>query len=39
MFRKKIEDMFGPFLGVGVSTEVEAGHETKEGRVAPNYIT
>ncbi|PBK69778.1 ketoacyl-synt-domain-containing protein [Armillaria solidipes] len=30
VFRKKIEDMFGSFLGVGVSTEVEVDHETKE---------
>ncbi|KAK0453799.1 hypothetical protein EV421DRAFT_1701579 [Armillaria borealis] len=38
VFRKKIEDMFGSFLGVGVSTEVEVDHETKEGQVVPNYI-
>ncbi|KAK0491177.1 hypothetical protein IW261DRAFT_1324940 [Armillaria novae-zelandiae] len=30
VFRKKIEDIFGSFLGVRVSTEVEVDHETKE---------
>ncbi|KAK0461978.1 uncharacterized protein EV420DRAFT_1665682 [Desarmillaria tabescens] len=30
VFRKKIEDMFGSFLGVGISTKVEVDHETKD---------
>ncbi|KAK0206705.1 hypothetical protein DFS33DRAFT_1420932, partial [Desarmillaria ectypa] len=30
VFRKKIEDMFGSSLGVGVSTKAEVDHETKE---------
>ncbi|KAK0230625.1 hypothetical protein IW262DRAFT_1262889 [Armillaria fumosa] len=38
VFRKKIEDMFGSFLGARVSTEVEVDHGTKEGRAVPNYI-
>ncbi|KAG7449473.1 ketoacyl-synt-domain-containing protein [Guyanagaster necrorhizus] len=30
VFRKKIEDIFGTFLGVGVTTKVEVDHESKE---------